>query len=82
MLTKICYTHTNKNDPSFAHSSQMDTQFETITVPSLIYFTVAVAFPFTRNKSKESVIISVSDPEPDLDSGVFWIRIRNPDPGA
>ena len=23
---------------------------------------------------------SVSDPEPDLDSGVFWIRIRNPDP--
>ena len=31
MLTKICYTHTNKNDPSFAHSSRMDTQFETIT---------------------------------------------------
>ena len=26
---------------------------------------------------------SVSDPEPDLDSGVFWIRMNpDPDPGA
>ena len=24
---------------------------------------------------------SVSGPEPDPDSGVFWIRVPNPDPG-
>ena len=29
-----------------------------------------------------NVLCSVLDPEPDPDSGAFWIRIRNPDPEA
>ena len=29
-----------------------------------------------------NVLCSVLDPEPDPDSGAFWIRIRNPDPVA
>ena len=32
------------------------------------------------NLLKLTTNFSVSDPEPDPDSGVFWIRIQNPDP--